>query len=103
MGSGADADLRRRPLDEHVGHLRPAELLRRTLADIPGVHPYPSEANFLLVRFPDGKRMWNALLKRGILVRDVSAHPALADCLRITVGTPRENTMLQKAVRAILS
>jgi histidinol-phosphate aminotransferase len=46
--------------------------------------------------------MWNALLARGILVRDVSAHPALANCLRITIGRPRENEALLAAVREVL-
>jgi histidinol-phosphate aminotransferase len=82
---------------------RERERVRRALAALDGVRPYPSEANFLLVRFPDGRRMWNALLARGILVRDVSAHPALANCLRITIGRPRENEALLAAVREVLA
>jgi histidinol-phosphate aminotransferase len=82
---------------------RERERVRRALAALDGVRPYPSEANFLLVRFPDGGRMWEGLLARGILVRDVSAHPALRNCLRITIGRPRENTALLGAVREILA
>jgi histidinol-phosphate aminotransferase len=77
--------------------------LQRELARMEGVHVYPSEANFILARFADGKRVWEELARRGILVRDVSAHAALANCLRITVGTVRENEALRRALRDILS
>lgn len=82
---------------------RERERVRRALATVPGAQPFPSEANFLLVRFPDGKRMWNELLRRGILVRDVSAQPGLENCLRISIGRPHENTALVEGVREILS
>jgi histidinol-phosphate aminotransferase len=81
---------------------REREKVRRALAELDGVRTFPSEANFLLVRFPDGGRAWRGLLRRGILVRDVSAHPALGNCLRITVGLPRENAALVRAVKEIV-
>jgi len=82
---------------------REREKLRRLLAKLPGARVYPSEANFLLVRLPDGKRAWKGLLARGILVRDVSAGPGLENCLRITIGRPRENTAVAAAIREILA
>jgi len=54
---------------------------------------YPSNANFLLARFTDSGRAFNALLARGIVVRRRS-EGRLQDCLRITVGTPEENQLL---------
>ena len=77
------------------------ERVRAALAGIPGVTVHPSDANFLLVRFRHGARTWRALVKRGILVRDVSAQPGLENCLRITVGTPAENDALVRALREI--
>jgi histidinol-phosphate aminotransferase len=78
------------------------EKMRAALDKLDGATPFPSEANFLLVRFPDGKRMWRALLRRGILVRDVSTLPGLRNCLRVTVGTPRENAAVRRAVEELL-
>ncbi len=65
------------------------------LATLP-VTAVPSGANFILFRpCPSsglgGRQVWQALLDRSILVRDCSSWPRLADCLRVTVGTPAEN------------
>jgi histidinol-phosphate aminotransferase len=59
---------------------------------------YPSSANFLCVRFVDSTRVYKNLLDLGIVVRDVSRYPGLSDCLRITIGTPQENTKLLAAL-----
>jgi len=68
------------------------ERLRDALARLPGVRRvYPSQANFLLVRFDDAESAFRALLAAGIVVRDQRAAPALGDALRITVGMPEQN------------
>ncbi|RNE93421.1 histidinol-phosphate transaminase [Marichromatium sp. AB32] len=75
------------------------------LAALDGLHPYPSEANFILVRTPRGRAggLFSALCERGVLVKNLDGSaPALADCLRITVGTPEENAVLVDALRAAL-
>lgn len=59
---------------------------------------YPSEANFLLLRLNDAKRIYDRLLKQGIIVRDRSTLKLCENCLRITVGTPYENDMLLRAL-----
>ena len=82
---------------------RERERVRRGLEALESVRVFPSEANFLLVRFANGARTWRALLKHGILVRDVSAGPGLANCLRITVGKPSENDALLAALAEILT
>ena len=54
----------------------------------------PSGANFVLFRPTDGRpaaTCGRALVDRSVLVRDCSSWPRLADCLRVTVGTPDEN------------
>lgn len=52
---------------------------------------YPSDANFLLVKFRDKDRAFDELFGAGIIVRDRSSAYGCGDCLRITVGTPEEN------------
>ncbi|MCF7846014.1 MAG: histidinol-phosphate transaminase [Candidatus Peribacteraceae bacterium] len=66
----------------------------------------PSEANFLLVQFPSGvsaTKVYEKLVKQfGIVVRDFSAKKLLKNSLRITVGTPAENSKLAVALKKIL-
>lgn len=75
--------------------LRERQRLAAALPSASGVVAvYPSSANFLCVRFEDAADVYKRLLDLGIVVRDVSRYPGLNDCLRITVGTPAENTAL---------
>jgi histidinol-phosphate aminotransferase len=67
------------------------------------VRRYPSAANFILVRMPDGPAAFEGLKARGILVRTFhGSHPLLAHCLRLTVGTPEENARLLEALASVL-
>jgi histidinol-phosphate aminotransferase len=69
------------------------------LADIAGIRRvYPSEGNFLLVRFDDAQKAFECLLAAGVIVRDVRAMPQLQDALRISIGTPAENMQLLAAL-----
>lgn len=78
-------------------------VLHSELSALPGVTVFPSEANFFLTRVPDGMRCFDSLKAQGVLVRNFhGAHPALANCLRITVGTPDENRKLLFAMREAL-
>ena len=73
------------------------------LATLPGARPYPSQANMVLVRVPDAAAAFAAMKARGVLVKNVSSlHPLLANCLRLTVGTPDENRLMLDALRAAL-
>ena len=77
--------------------------LQRELAALPGVEAFPSEANMILVRVADGAAVFAGMKERGVLVKDVAGlHPLLTDCLRLTVGTPEENTLMIRALRASL-
>jgi len=79
------------------------ERLVAALAAMPGVTPFPSQANMVLVRMPDAKRSFEALKAQGVLVKNVSTmHPLLAQCLRLTVGSPDENTRLLRALQTAL-
>ncbi|MGQ9659648.1 MAG: histidinol-phosphate transaminase [Thermochromatium sp.] len=80
--------------------------LQEALHQIPGLHPYPSEANFILTRVPQGRAgaIWEGLKQAGILIKNLDgAHPLLADCLRFTVGTPEENATLVRALKSLLT
>lgn len=59
---------------------------------------YPSDANFLLVKMNNARKIYEYLLTRGIVVRDRSNVKLCDDCLRITVGTEQENTELIEAL-----
>ena len=75
------------------------------LTAIPGVSPFPSDANFILLRLPAGTAdaCFAALKERGVLVKNLNgSHPLLADCLRVTVGTPEENRAFLTALTAAL-
>lgn len=61
---------------------------------------YPSQANFLLARFEDADPVLARLLANGVVVRDMRALPQLADALRITVGTPAQNSRVLEALAA---
>jgi histidinol-phosphate aminotransferase len=73
------------------------EKLSETLQKLSFVQKvYPSQANFLLVKFKDAKKVYHYLLEKGIVVRDRSNMQACDNSLRITVGTPDENRELIK-------
>jgi histidinol-phosphate aminotransferase len=64
----------------------------------------PSGANFVLFRPTNvpGREVWQALVDRSVLVRDCSGWPRLANCLRVTVGTPEENDVFLAALDEIV-
>ena len=71
------------------------ERVTLALASNAGVEPFPSRANFILLRLTKEPRLvFDELARKGILVRDVSRYPMLSDCLRISIGTPEENDRL---------
>ena len=68
------------------------EFLLRSLLSINGVEPFSSDTNFLIFRTRhEAKKLFEALLKRNVLVRDVSSYPMLERTLRVNVGTENEN------------
>jgi histidinol-phosphate aminotransferase len=79
------------------------ERLQAALGALAGVRPYPSEANMILVRVPDSQRAFDGMKARGVLVKHVAGlHPLLAECLRLTVGTPEENDLMLRALKESL-
>jgi histidinol-phosphate/aromatic aminotransferase/cobyric acid decarboxylase-like protein len=63
----------------------------------------PSQANFHLLHTPAvaPRRLFEALLARGVLIRDVSRYPLLSEYVRFNIGTPEENDALLDGLHAI--
>ncbi|MCU0833255.1 MAG: histidinol-phosphate transaminase [Chromatiaceae bacterium] len=106
QASAAFALRHREVLEEQTGRIR-AERARlyRALAEIDGVRPYPSEANFILLRLSSGRAtpVFESLKRAGVLIKNLDgAHPLLIDCLRVTVGAPDENDAFIAALKASL-
>jgi len=77
--------------------------LQLLLRELPGVRPYPSQANMILVRVPDSKRVFEGMKARRVLVKNIAGiHPLLANCVRLTVGTPEENVLMMQALKESL-
>lgn len=55
---------------------------------------YPSDANFLLLKVDDANGMYAKLADSGVIVRNRNSVTLCGNCLRITVGTERENIEL---------
>ena len=99
-------------LEMYESELRP--LVKMILAErdrlfmeiqkIDGLEPVPSQANFMVVRSAlPPQEVFTELVRRDILIRDVSRYPMLHDYFRFSVGTPAENDLLLNAVREIFS
>ena len=85
-----------------VAVLAERERLYSAMSEIPGLHPLKSSANFMVVRADkDPRQIFEELLKRDILVRDVSGYPMLREYFRVSVGTPEENDQLLRALHEI--
>jgi histidinol-phosphate aminotransferase len=91
---------------EVEAHFEEVRQQRRALFDalrlLPGVEVFPSGGNFLLMRVAEAQRLHEALVDRGVLVRLFDAG-LLTGCMRITVGTPEENSWLLDAMKAALT
>ena len=100
-------------LDHYTMLLEQADRIRAdrqalfdALRTMSGVTAYPSEANFILFRVAAGRavEIFEMLKQVGVLIKNLhGSHPALQDCLRVTVGTPEENRAFLSALRMVLS
>ena len=92
---------------EHVNRLvnrvkDSRDILKRLLEQLSIVeHIFPSNANFLLVRFIDYKKVFKTLIDHQIIVRDRSSNTNCENCLRISIGTEEENEKLIEILKAI--
>ena len=78
--------------------------LLQGLRELPGVTAYPSDANFILFRINQAEQVFDGLKRRGVLIKSLhSSHRLLANCLRVTVGTPDENAAFLSALTQTLN
>ena len=77
----------------------------RLLEELPSIEivrkVWPSEANFLLVRFDNPQEVYDKLVENGVIVRNRDSAPLCKGCLRITVGTKEENDKLIKILKSL--
>ncbi len=92
---------------EQAGRVRAdREALYAALQSLPGVAAFPSQANFILFRVAAGRagEIFERLKKAGVLIKSLhGSHPALHDCLRVTVGRPEENQAFLEELRKIVT
>lgn len=91
-------------VDQVNGMIRELVNMRNALVNVLERLPivervYPSDANFLLVKVKNARQVYEYLLTKAIVVRDRSNVQLCEDCLRITIGTEDEITILVKALR----
>ena len=93
-------------LDEQAARLRAErERLWQDLTALPAVQVWPSAANFILFRTAQpADTVFSALRQQGVLIKNLSGNGGvLANCLRVTVGTPEENKAFLAALQQALS
>ncbi|HFC53509.1 MAG TPA: histidinol-phosphate transaminase [Gammaproteobacteria bacterium] len=92
-------------LDAQTARIRAdRERVQAEMGAIPGVTVFPSQANFVLFRVGrgEGDRVFRGLLEQGILIKNLGGGGgALRDCLRVTIGTERENRAFLDALRRV--
>ena len=92
--------------EEHVRKTRAVaregrELLAREFTAM-GLEYVPGAANFVLFRVGRGKEVFQALLRRGVIIRDMDAY-GLPEWVRVSVGLPEQNQRFLAALRAVLA
>ncbi len=77
------------------------ELLKKELEQLSFVHKiYPTDSNFWLIKVDDANKRYHQLLEKNIVVRNRTTQPLCKNCLRITVGTAKEN---EKLIQVLIS
>jgi histidinol-phosphate aminotransferase len=94
-------------MNDRVAHIvAERERVVASLEQLP-LDVFPSGANFVLFRVGpgslDGRAVWQGLVDRSVLIRDCSSWPRLTNCLRVTIGTPEENTTFLDALADVLA
>ena len=85
--------------DEITTVLGQRALLQQYLSSLDYIEKiYPSDTNFILMKVKEPKRLYDFLVDKGIIVRDRSKVLLCDGCLRISIGTPKENEKLFNAM-----
>jgi len=97
-------------LDEEEAFLHQAAEIRRwrgelfsALEALPGIHPRPTDANFIFFSCDfDADRVYRQLMERGILIKNFNSPGTMRGCMRVTVGTREENQEFLDVLRDII-
>jgi histidinol-phosphate aminotransferase len=73
--------------------------LYREMKKMESIVPYPSDANFILLRVDNAEKIYKRLLREGVLVRNMTG--AVENSLRVTIGTPKENSIFLKTLKQV--
>ena len=79
--------------------LNERERLHKALSKIQSIKVFPSDSNFVLFR--SKSELFQRLIDNGILLRDLSTHPRLKGCLRVTIGSPEENDTFISCIESL--
>ncbi len=98
-------------LDHEELFLDQAETIRRlrvelfaAMKTIPGIHPRPTDANFIFFDCDfDADRVYTKLMERGILIKNFNAPGTMKNFMRVTVGTREENSMFIEVLQDIIA
>jgi histidinol-phosphate aminotransferase len=98
-------------LDNEDAFLKQAEEIRRRRGElfsameaIPGIHPRPTDANFIFFDCAfDADRVYEQLMERGILIKNFNAPGTMKNFMRVTVGTREENGRFIEGLKDIIS
>ena len=63
---------------------------------------YPSCANYVLIEFNDGPKVFNAMVQKGIILRSFETKPGLKNCIRVSIGTPEELDEVMRTLTALV-
>ncbi len=78
------------------------ERVYEALTELTGLVAHPSRANFILFRTARAQKIYRGLVEAGILIRNISDSYRLKNCLRVTIGTPKENDRFLAALKKLL-
>lgn len=82
--------------------LKERKKLKEELELIPLIEKvYPSDSNSLLVKIPDANSTYNKLVEKGVIVRNRNSISLCLNCLRITIGSPEENSILLNELKKL--
>lgn len=89
-------------LTQHLQLIRSErERVFNAMEPIDGIHPFPTDANFILFRTDSpAPEVFQRLLDHGVLVRNLDRPGPLQNCLRITIGTPEDNDLFLNGLRS---
>ncbi len=83
--------------------IKERERLYKELLRIDGIKPFPSEGNFILFRtIKNADKIYQGLIDKGLLIRNMNQRGLLNNCLRVTIGTQEENRYFLEALRTLI-